>query len=378
MILIFSTLLIFFCGKETEPLQTPEAEVYVNTDKPLKDTWDLTPSLVWSVNKIGEYEVVSISSINEDKEGKLYFLERKHNRIVGLGEDGVTRFVSGRSGEGPGEFKLAQLVFLVGDLLIVADNGQRLHYFSTDGEFIKTIRVKAENFPFAFLNQNSYLTLNSDPDDKSVKDRFEIYDIKRESSSVIKNIVRAKSLDARARSGDGQMRIRILFDDLTPMAIKFFSQNFIYYGRNDEYLIKKIDLSGKELMAFSLEGRKKSRINEKYKDSEMSKLKELPDVIKKQLRDDMPDECTFFEKIFVDENGFIYSFVSNALEKTGHEIDIFSPKGKYIYRTSFYIPGNNTLVRPAVLTKGGNLYALIEDEQGMRRLNKYKVKRPKN
>ena len=68
----------------------------------------------------------------------IYVLDAGNHRVAVVDPQGRLIKSIGRHGDGPGEFVGALHVSFARDTLVVTDNGNRVHFFSADGELIRT------------------------------------------------------------------------------------------------------------------------------------------------------------------------------------------------------------------------------------------------
>ncbi|MCP4155861.1 MAG: hypothetical protein GY757_49510 [bacterium] len=101
----------------------------------------------------------------------------------------------------------------------------------------------------------------------------------------------------------------------------------------------------------------------------------LPKELIDNMVKSMPDQCTYFGNMHVDESGLIYVPVVDVANDTGQEYDIFSDTGKYLYHAFMKLPNGLIIVGYPVL-KGNHLYLFVEDGEGERKLVKYKTVKP--
>jgi hypothetical protein len=149
----------------------------------------------------------------------------------------------------------------------------------------------------------------------------------------------------------------------------------LLFGRNDTYYIKRTDFSGKELLSFSLQGRKPKPVSMETKKALFSGNTRFSPQLVKSIVDGLPDHCTFFSKIHVDDAGLIYVYIADVSNEKGQDLDIFSPTGKYLYHSSITFPGGYKAVTSPVIA-GDSLYIYAEDEEEEQKLVKFKIKRP--
>jgi hypothetical protein len=91
---------------------------------------------------------------------------------------------------------------------------------------------------------------------------------------------------------------------------------------------------------------------------------------------EMPDKSTYFYKIHIDDKGFLYTYVSDEENKNSQELDIFSPKGEYIYHGELKAPADNEIKRQNFVFGKDFVVVLVEDPDGELKLIKYKVAIP--
>lgn len=101
----------------------------------------------------------------------------------------------------------------------------------------------------------------------------------------------------------------------------------------------------------------------------------MPEELAKQLIKGMPDYCTHFSDVTIEENGLIYVYLNDITNETGKEIDIFSPEGKYLYHANIILPDGFKPVSRMVI-KREYLYIFAEDDEGEGKLVKYKISKP--
>ncbi len=185
-----------------------------------------------------------------------------------------------------------------------------------------------------------------------------------------------KHMELTESQGNTRMMIKVIDPSTRPGVVLALNKN-IYLGKSNYYSIKAVTPKGKELLSFSLEGRKQRKIPLEYKKNrvagfEINGQKPSP-ALAKQLMGNIPDYSMLFNRIVVDEKGYIYVFVTDLGKDNSREIDIFSPKGQFLYHSELVLPEGYNFRRGPIL-KGGYLYALAEDDEDNLRLMKYRVK----
>jgi hypothetical protein len=353
-------------------LAAPINAVVKNDDKPAKGRWDFGLKEMWSVDGAGTNPLVAVQNIQVDDKGNVFFMDRKFRKIAAFDSNGKDLVYFGKTGEGPGEVRRMVQFFLQGPNIIVEDRGGRLHYFSKKGEYAKTVRYNSRSEIKGFIGDSRFVSILSNFGTKAEKENenLEIYDIEEKNSTVIASLKPEEIVRVAKGSGKDRMEFEAHINELTPAVIVCTSGSSIFFGKNDRYFIKKTDFSGKELFSFSLEGRPAKTVSKKDKEGLFGGG--LPPDIIQGLVKGLPDQCTFFTKIHVDEKGFIYVYTPDLSKPNDQDMDIFSPSGQYLYRSAITLPGGITPAAAPVFA-GEHLYVFAEDEEGERKLVKYKI-----
>lgn len=346
-----------------------------NPDKPLKGQWDFPLQKEWEVDSVGEDPLAEVWMVRADEKGNAYILDVRENKVHVFSPGGKHIFSAGKKGEGPGEIRMALYFFLADDWIIIPEMA-RIHYFSKEGKYVKTINTERNYFSYLFLDAHRSVgtSFGTIIREEKVSD-IEIYNYK---SKKAQKIAQVSSTEALSHS-EGGSRIALRVPETKAEVVMAYDKNNIYYGMSDRYLIHKIDIAGNKLLSFSIEGRKPKIIPGNAKRDAIKKVTGLGFNVPKNVIDAMvkqiPDEAPFFNQIYIDRQGLIYVFVSNLGNPRGREVDVFSPEGKYLYHGEIKLTdGYSFYALPALIRD--NLYVFAEDEEGERKLVKYKIKMP--
>jgi hypothetical protein len=350
-----------------------------NQDKPLKGIWDFNLKKTWEVPSAGEEPLVQVRQFQVDDAGNIYLFEGKYLKFFVFNPDGKLLFSFGKKGEGPGELKFPFNFFIEGEYIIVPDMG-RIHYFEKkDGEFVKTVVLETMMglMPRLFVDKDRFITVPENPEEKDSKSTITIYDTNTKKRETLTQIGAERHMELTGDQEGARIRLRIMDPSTRPGVVMAFKNNKLYLGKSDNYMIKAVDLKGTEVLSFSLEGRERRKITEEFKKSRVENMRlnnqKLPPEMAKQMMASIPDYATYFRELMVDEKGNIYVFVSDLGNRNSQEIDIFSPKGEYLYHSVVSFPeGYNMQSGPVI--KGGYLYTVLEDEEGETQLVKYQIK----
>jgi hypothetical protein len=368
--LIFLLLLFLFIS----------ANEVINTNQPLKGKWDFKLEKIWETGSAGDEPLIQVSTLRIDREGNLFVFDMKTSRFHVFSPQGQFLYSFGKRGEGPGEYRMVFYFFIVGDRVIVPDMN-KIHFFETSGKFIRTKTFTGPIiFPRAFVDETRFVYIPSRPQNQDGNDKLELYDLKTGTKKLLGEIKAESVMGATVSRQGGQARINIKDANTTPGVILEYHQNCLFFGKNNRYLIKKTDLNGKELLSFSLSGRKRNKITPEIKRKRLESFsmngRKIPDDMIKQLMKTMPDECTHFNRIWVDKNGMVYVFVPNLSDQTSQQIDIFSPDGKFLNQANLTLSDGYKLQNSVLTIRDNHLYVFAENQDGEASLIKYRIQLP--
>jgi len=344
-----------------------------NTSKPIKGKSLFNIKKVWSTDTAGEDPFGNIDDILISAKGTICCYDNKNMKYYLF--DGCGQFIQafGSRGEGPGQIKqLEEAPILKAGNKIVVQDVDRLHYFSWEGKYIRSVLNPVGRMPNLFLNENKFihapLTILNAPDGIA---KVRQIDLASGKEKILTEFTMFKGGTLQTRRGSASMWV----DGLTPMFILGKIGNKLYYGVNDKYKVYISDMHGKVQGSFSL-NRKKTSVSEKEKVDFISRAAQgqAPDDLIRKLAKQLPNQETYFS--FIEEhNSLIYLYVSKFIIKNTQPIDIFSPKGEYLYEKNIKIkPGYNMVCRPVI--DRGYVYLTIEDEDGEITVSKYEIKLP--
>jgi hypothetical protein len=351
------------------------SSVVENPEKPVKGDWDLKLTKEWAVDRAGEEVLAVPSQLRISEDGTLYFHDSKNEKSYIFESSGNFKKSFGEKGEGPGEVKRHLTLNLINDLVIVGDQ-DRLHYFTKDGKYIKSVpNMVFTRHPQFFLNEDEFFYAPQSvvglPNNKG---NISVYNLKTKTERVIKEF---SVFEGGVVYDKDAGALFIIVEGLTPAMILGFENNKLYYGMNSRYVINVVDLNGKPLNSFSLS-------REKIKLSQQKKREHFKDLssrmsgenLEKLIRS-LPDELGYFHRI-QPINGFIYVFTAGfGFHRESQQIDVFSPEGKYLYRSIISFGKNFSIMRTDLEITKNHLYVVLEDDMGEATVAKYKITLPK-
>lgn len=345
-----------------------------NADKPLKGEWDFQPQKVWEIDNVNGVPFERPSELRASQGEMLYFHDFDRSVSYAFDKDG--KFISSfaKQGAGPGELNRYLNCFIAGDKVVVG-SPDKLYYFSAQGSFIKSVANNLfERFPLIFLNENEFLySPQKMGQPKGEKIPIVSLDLRTGEEKMFDEF----SVSIGDRKDSGGPPVIIL--GLTPQIKIGFdpAAKRLYYGRSDDYTIHVSEVEGKRLFSFGLDrDRKRVTDEDKRKHFEQSSIPK--DMVEKILPL-LPDGMTFFMRIQV-VGGLIFVNSTESLETLQDKIaiDIFSPDGKFIYRSRLQFGDDAPLYANVekVVIRGSHCYALLQDGSGKNILMKYRISLP--
>jgi hypothetical protein len=345
-----------------------------NADKPLRGEWDFKPAKEWEIDSAGSDVFGIPANMQVSYDRHLYVFDRENNRNYIFDSDGNFIKTYGAKGQGPGEARDQNSLFLVDDKLLIVDVG-RIHYFRLDGTYLHSVvNSRYSRRPVIFLNEYEFLAVPlgvfEAPDFKA---RIKRINLESGQETVIANFDIFEGGIGRA----GKMVGSLIVPGLTPLMTVGYGNGRLYYGRSDNYKIQVTDLSGKLLNTFSLD-RKRKKVSEDIKKKYFGRYSSMSKQALDQIIATTPNETTFFCRIETHQ-GLIYVFVPDISRHNKLKIDIFSPEGKYLYRGNLTIEDYLTMMDPQLnnpYIKDEFLYVSVMDGNDNVKIIKYQISLP--
>ncbi len=349
-----------------------------NPDKPVKGLWDFKLEKIWSVEFAGNEPLADVNKIKCDNKDNIYTYDKKHEKLFVFNSQGKYLYNIGKKGEGPGEYNYISNFYIFKKYIIIADH-EKLHYFLNNGKYIKTIKVPKlyNKLPAFFISKNEFLYIPNGTNN------INLYDIPINKVKTIYGDKKNKGYKKIIESGNN-VTITLVSEDKPKLIMgRQTDANIIFLGKNDIYKINSLDFNGNENFCFSIFNRTRKLITQKIKEKKADKmmkdfkgLSQDPKMIKKWLIKKMPDYFTFFKNIYIDKKGLVLVYVENFNKLNCQEFDVFSPDGKYIYKSRIKFPKDTIIKGNGVVFNKNSIIVFLEDSEGNSKLIKYKIKLP--
>ncbi|MGD8536662.1 MAG: 6-bladed beta-propeller [Candidatus Aminicenantes bacterium] len=296
-----------------------------------------------------EYMFSQIRNIAVDDEENIYVLDSKEFHIKIFDKDGEYLRTFSKKGQGPGELNFPSSVLITPLNEIMVADRRVLHFFSLQGEFIKSLSAARIQF-FGRTSLDSQSSIYVMTATINMEKGTSLYELKKFDINL--NFLNTVTSIPGPKVGES-------FDPFIPV---FFWQtcendNIIYgYQKNYEFLV------------FSPEGKLILKIIKEHTPLKITEeeKEESPGDSLPPLKYALSDFHTAFFSFSLDDEGRI---IVQTWEKTEdrerYYYDVFDPEGKYIAKVSFRF-------RPQIWKKH-KLYTIEEDEEGFQMVKRYKV-----
>jgi hypothetical protein len=366
---VFTTLLIF---------NFLNADVIKNPDKPTKGQWQFSPTKRWETDCAGDDILVEISCLILADDGNTYALDSRQNKIHVFNSQGKHKLSIGRKGEGPGEIKEAYRFYINKKMVIVPD-GTKIHYFTVEGEYKKSIKTPEMLMNYLFLDENRTIAIPFSSvvlRDKTKPREVFLYNLSTGEKTKLFEVPRVKAL----RYAGGGMRFMLRMPDIVHEEL-FMDKNrqgFVY-GYSSKYILHQLNSTGKAARTITLENRARQPVALEDKKiivkNAMAQHKNIPKHVIEGVADQIPGVLPYFHQIHTEHNGHIYILTASIKNTSQRDVDIFSEKGKYLYRGRISLDNNYTILSIGI--KGNNLVAFVDDEEEERKLVGFTINNPK-
>lgn len=340
---------------------------------PVKGTWNFNPQKVWEIDKAGNEDFGRPGEPRIGNKGILYLrdFDKKYSYLFDADGKLLKKFA--HEGEN-NDVSMYINCFTFGENVVIGAM-DKLHFFTDDGELIKSAPNNIfMRFPLAFMNKTECLVapgaLAGLPTGIAEITKANLESGKDKKFAEIKLSEEEKAIPP------GGVIVGLIPQILAACDDK---NERIYFCKNSEYKIFIADSDGKILKSF---GREPERINvslDARKEHLRFFLQDMPDERITSIAKGLPGKLAYFHNIQVND-GFLYIFRMSefSTKSTRQVIDIFSLDGEFLYTgTIQFESGLSSKNVNAVQIRGNSLVALLSDENGKRRIVKYKIDIPK-
>jgi len=347
-----------------------------NSDKPLKGQWDFKMKKIWGVEKAGNIDIGEVQAICTAGDGRVYIADAGHSKTHIFNKEGNYLSSFAPKGEAPGEIRHyggGEQLFVVNNKFIFAER-YKIHYFDLDGKFDQFVRIPGDLQVKLFVSEDTLLSASSSPSplNPDKKGQIILYNLKTQSKKIILEFQPFK----KSLASDGTINVvRIIIPDITPLMFVSYRDGKIYYGMSDIYQINMVNLEGKEMGSFTINGRQQKEVTAEYKKDLGIGLGDIPQELVQKIIKGLPDKASFFQGLWIAKNGLIFVFVSDPVNSNLRTFDIFSPEGKYLYSSELKFE-KGLILETVYFDDEGYVYIVISDEEGTTTLLKYQITLP--
>jgi hypothetical protein len=330
-------------------------------------------------DKNENYSFLGVNSLAVDSEDNIYLLDVKGGGRLGRGTiQGVESSASvrvptsrilvynkkgeflrsaGRLGQGPGEFTFPSRLFIdKEDYLYVLDMG-KIIVFDKNGRFDRNITFPFRTDPamndFIVLDRRIVYALGEEYSASEINKFLFRYDVETQAVSKLDNYIDQERIVKKGSRGQTMMS-RTVHEYSKRQILRFFPDNCLCYGVNDEFKLKVYDRSG-EMIKNIMRKEKPKAFAKDEKNKALTIIEKIPAFI------------PVFREIFADEMGRIFVFRPGSIfdKQPVRKLDVFSLDGQHLYQTTFpNLP---------VDLKNGFFYVIDSDAGDKQIITKYMI-----
>ena len=303
-----------------------------------------------------------------DKQENIYVVDGGNTRIQVFDKEGQYLSTIGRRGQGPGEFRSPQDVFVddqIGEVYV--PDFRSIKVFASNGNYLKTIPLESFNRSYC-INPDGIILGEID---KITFDENNVAETRKYFTSLrlINNMNGSETAIASYPDQISKIIEGMVIKFSHGYEHKFYMcaigpQTFVY-GFSSDYDLNIIDSTGKLLLKIQKESPFPS-ISKKEKDSVRDKFRDSP--IKNVNNIPFPKHKPHFGKMLADGDWiFVEHYKSPQEQSEDWSFDVFNTRGFYLYKLS--IPLHPYLI------KNGYVYLIkVLEESGDVLVKRYKIK----
>jgi len=316
------------------------------------DVFHLEEDLVIGESEGQEEHIFSeVTDMDVDREENIYILDSKETHIKVFDKKGAFLKTIGKKGQGPGEMQSPDSLSITPnhELMINDWSARALHFFSLDGQYLKSLNLKGMIFfsnPVA--NSHTDIVAGYTVMDQTVTGYLKIFNPDITEKKIIYSYKAAK------------------YPVINPFYARCFWQidrkDNIIWGYNGIYEIKFLKPDGSLFM----------KLSKKYNPVKITE-QEKQQFIKSNYGEATPSGIELswdshhnpFIYLSVDDEGRVFVRTYEKAPNGHYYYDVFNARGKYIAKIPLEY-------RPRVWKKN-KLYVIAEDDLGYQQVRLYKV-----
>jgi hypothetical protein len=340
-------------------------KILKNPQEPLygEIKFELEEDLRISSEQDKDYMFYRIRGMAVDSEGHIFIVDMTNFRVLVFDKNGKPVQTIGRQGQGPGEFETPigmRINHSTGNIY-VRDRFTTIDVFKKNGDIEDPITTNLFIEDFFPLDDGTFFINVLKTSEEELKSEQIVCRIS-DKGEVIHSIAQFPypALMRRVSTG-GTFGTSTGYELSVHVAV--IDQNRFIYGYSKSYELNIID-------------RKETTLYVVRKDAPKPKFTSEEKSLYKTIKFPVPEFKPYYYSLFTDSKGRIYVQTNKAengirgygpIDKAEKEVDIFSPKGYYLYRA--VLPRNTKVI------KDGYLYSFdLNEEEAIEYIKRFKIK----
>lgn len=336
-------------------------------DIPAKGSHTLALKKIWSVSELEGKPLGAFTQATPLPNGHVAVYDPQKRKNFLLDKQGHLLRSFASQGEGPGEVRRQHRLFVSADHILICDDSQ-IHDFSADGSFLTRFEHPFMRAPVAFfLSPQRFVSATQisfpGQDARGVLTFHDLGDgSSRELASF--NVFQGSAVK------DGERRMVMLVEFLTPMMMAATDGKSIFYGRNDRYEIHRCDLDGTSRGVWLLDRPNKPYSMEQKRQRFTNQRAGVSDAAHQQFLRQLPEVQTQFVRLQC-WKGHLLVKITDGTRTDSQAYDLFTFEGQYRCRLVLQAPEGCEMTPPLgqnPLIDGDHVFMTLEDENGDIRL----------
>jgi hypothetical protein len=337
-------------------IKNPKEPIYKEPILSLKEDF-----MIGGAPAKGEYALALPRSLAVDKDGNLFILDSKESCIKVFDNSGKYVRSIGRRGQGPGEIGGASSMSIPlgsNELIVVDISNSRLAFFSTDGRFIKNVRLRGTISGVTLdSHRNVYLSFTEFSPGELRDILRKLRKMNPDMSNVLAEIVSHSMDESRNPFKPWESWIvddkdRLIYGDAKTYEIRYFGPD----GKQVRRIIREYDL-----------------LKVSQEDIDEFRNRPTPPGLSMARNFDFSSHHAAYRSFFVDDLGNLFIQTWERTADNRQDIhDIFDAEGRFLGRVP--LNRHSDLINPRVrFIRSGKLYTIEPDDEGYEVVKRYSV-----
>jgi hypothetical protein len=291
------------------------------------------------INEVGNTEplFIIITSVCEDSSDNYYVCDAKAHKVYKFAPDGKFLISFGQKGQGPGDFNYPRYIDISNKNELIVCEWNYISIFHTNGKLknkIKCASLLSYTTSWRYAGGDLYCVKKFTQFNKESIENCVIVNNKGKMIHESLFLLPPPMNVMVSHSSTSAMKYTYTFPEVTPEFLFHHYKNLSVAALSNKYKLLILDEKGKIVAQIirEVEPTLLSPEEREYIKKSVTKKKQFPDHIKKELISQIPNKKTILKKIFITSKYVIVlKFSGNLFDETSYSpTDIYSISGTYL------------------------------------------------